>query len=213
MSRAVAILDAGMGNLASVARALERAGLRATISADPAVIADAERLVFPGQGAFRDCAAAMAGPLGDGVRKFLSSGRPFLGICLGMQVLFEQSDEGGRFAGLGVLAGRVERIVPRPGQKVPHMGWNAVRPASGTVPSLAPAGERFYFVHSYRVVPVSRSVVALDCDYGEGGVVAAVRQGPLLACQFHPEKSQAAGLAFLRRWLEVSWLDGLFLRR
>ncbi len=204
MKPRVTVVDVGMGNLASVARALERAGAEAVVSSVPASVEAAERLVFPGQGAFRDCAAALGGPLGPALRAYLARGRPFLGICLGMQVLFDESDEGGRFAGLGALPGRVERIVARPGEKVPHMGWNAVHAAAGAAPALAPEGERFYFVHSYRVVPASRTVVALDCDYGVGGVVAAVRQGPILACQFHPEKSQAAGLAFLRRWLEVS---------
>ena len=196
----VTVLDLGLGNLASVAQALARAGGQAAISADPGAIARAERLVLPGQGAFRDCATALAGPAGDALRRFIESARPFLGICLGMQALFEESLEGGLHRGLGVLRGRVERIVPRPGEKVPHMGWNTVTPGvMGPVSASVAAGERFYFVHSYGAV--TDEDVSLWCDYGERRLPAAVERGAVLACQFHPEKSQAAGVRLLEEWL------------
>lgn len=198
----VTIVDCGLGNLASVAAAFARVDAAARISADPREVAGAERLVFPGQGAFRDCAAAMAGPLGEAVRSFLAAGRPYLGICLGLQVLFEESLEGGRWPGLGVLPGRVERIVPRAGEKVPHIGWNdVVQVGPHAVTGDVPAGERFYFVHSYAAVPADRSVVLLECDFGERPVAAAVGRDNVLAVQFHPEKSQHAGLRLLERWL------------
>jgi glutamine amidotransferase len=198
----ITILDCGLGNLGSVSHALQRAGAAARISADPREVARSERLVFPGQGAFRDCAAAMAGPLGEAVRGFLATERPYLGICLGMQVLFEESLEGGVFQGLGLLRGRVERLVPRPGEKVPHIGWNQVSRTAGAAGFAlrVPEGERFYFVHSYRAVAEATDV-SLTCDYGAEPLAAAVSRGSAFACQFHPEKSQRAGLHLLETWL------------
>lgn len=200
----VVVLDLGMGNLRSVVRAIERARARPIVTSDPQFVARAARLVVPGQGHFADCARAMQGPLGAACRAHIGAARPYLGICLGMQILFESSEEAPGAAGLGILAGRVVRFEPgrevAPGERrrVPHVGWNLVR---GAAPAL-PEPDWFYFVHGYHCVPNSSDVVAGWTDYGEP-VCAALVRGPLWACQFHPEKSGAAGLAFLRRFLSI----------
>jgi imidazole glycerol-phosphate synthase subunit HisH len=226
----VAIMDTGSGNLRSVEKALARVGGQPTITADPDAIRTAERLVVPGQGAFGEFVRAVkdkAHDLEGALREFLASGRPFLGICLGMQILFDESEEQGPVAGLGLLAGRVVKLRPRSHAcKVPHMGWNQVarpapslpgehgehgrqgqagRPAGQDDPVLAgiPDGTFFYFVHSYHVIPADPGVVALTCTY-DVELVAAVRKDNVFACQFHPEKSQAAGLRLLANFLEAS---------
>jgi glutamine amidotransferase len=201
----VVVVDLGMGNLRSVARALERAGGRVRISSDPAEVARAARLVVPGQGHFADCARAMAGELGEACRSQLASGRPYLGLCLGMQILFDASEEAPGASGLGVFSGRVVRFVEGAvmeggaRRKVPHMGWNVVR-GDGT---HLPREDWFYFVHSYHCVPVDRSITVGTCDYGEP-VCAAVARDNVLACQFHPEKSSAAGARLLETFLARS---------
>ncbi len=195
----VVVVDLGMGNLRSVARALDRAGGRVTVSSDPDLVARAPRVVVPGQGHFADCARAMVGAMGDACRAHVASGRPYLGLCLGMQILFDESEEAPGARGLGVFAGRVvrfaDRVVLADGslRKVPHMGWNVVR------------GERFeddwfYFVHSFHCVPRDPSIVIGVADYGEP-VCAAVARDNVLACQFHPEKSSAAGARVLTQFL------------
>ncbi len=202
-TRAVVVVDLGMGNLRSVARALERAGGSVTVSAEPARIAAADRLVVPGQGHFADCARAMAGPLGEACRAHLQTERPYLGLCLGMQILFDESEEAPGMLGLGVFSGRVVRFadgqdeVPGLRRKIPHMGWNTVR---ATHRSLPPE-DWFYFVHSYHCVPRDPAITVGTTHYGEP-VCAAVARGPVLACQFHPEKSAAAGARLLRGFLE-----------
>jgi glutamine amidotransferase len=198
----VVVVDLGMGNLRSVARALERAGAVARVSSDPDVVASAPRLVVPGQGHFSDCARAMAGALGQACRAQLASGRPYLGLCLGMQILFESSEEAPGAVGLGVFAGRVVRFadgmtMDGARRKVPHMGWNVVRGDGARLPRE----DWFYFVHSYHCVPAEPSVTVGTCDYGEH-VCAAVARDNLLACQFHPEKSSTAGARLLERWLK-----------
>jgi glutamine amidotransferase len=212
----VAIMDTGSGNLRSVEKALARVGAQPTITADPDAIRTAERLVVPGQGAFGEFVRALKEhDLEAALREFLASGRAFLGICLGMQILFENSEEQGPVPGLGLLPGRVVKL--RPGShacKVPHMGWNQVaRPSSPGTPGSAgqgdpmlagiPDGTFFYFVHSYHVVPADQDVVALTCTY-DIEFAAAVRKDNIFACQFHPEKSQAAGLRLLGNFLEAS---------
>jgi len=203
----VCVLDMGMGNLRSVARALARAGGAPEITADPAAARGFDRLVVPGQGAFRDCAAALSGPLGEVIREHIAAERPYLGICLGMQALFESSAEAPGAAGLGIFAGTVDRLEPgedpdEPGRrlKVPHMGWNQVE---GSHP-LLPERDWFYFVHSYACVPADPPIVVGRAQYG-GPVCAAVARGHVFACQFHPEKSQRAGAALLERFLEGRW--------
>jgi glutamine amidotransferase len=198
----IAVVDSGSGNLRSVARALERAGGDPVVTADPDAVRRADRLVVPGQGAFRDCVAGLAaGGLDAAVREAIAAGKPYLGICLGLQVLFDESQEHGLSRGLGILAGRVVRFPARPGLKVPHMGWNEVT-ARRDDPLLAglAAPAYFYFVHSYHAIPADARLTALATDYG-GEVCAAVRHENVFATQFHPEKSGAAGLALLARFV------------
>jgi glutamine amidotransferase len=193
----IAIVDSGSGNLRSVERALAHAGGAPVLTRDPDVVRRADRVVVPGQGAFADCMAAMQrSGLGEAVREVIAAGKPYLGICLGLQILFEDSEEHGPVAGLGILPGHVVRL-PAAKLKVPHIGWNQVRGARDE-PLLRgiPAEAHFYFIHSYVAVPDEAKSVALTCDYG-GAFCAAVRQGNLFACQFHPEKSQAVGLRLL----------------
>lgn len=222
----IAIVDACSGNLRSVERALARAGGRPVVTRDPDVVRKADKIVVPGQGAFGVFMRGLAERgLGGALGEAIASGRPYLGICLGLQVLFESSEEassaaeggaaegggaaesgsGGAPAGLGVLAGRVVRLrPPAPALKVPHMGWNRVRRLRPE-PLLAgvPDDAYVYFVHSYHAVPADRGLIALDADHG-GPITAAIRKDNLFACQFHPEKSQAVGIQILRNFVEAA---------
>jgi glutamine amidotransferase len=201
----IAVVDVCSGNLRSVARALTHVGGDVVVTRDAADIRRADKLVVPGQGAFDVFMHELASRgLRDALQAALAHDVPYLGICLGMQVLFEHGDEGD-CGGLGVFAGRVERLVPHDAHKVPHVGWNQVTrplPSSlSTLPSRSlaaavPDGTYFYFTHSYRAVPTDRSVIALETDHGVP-ICAAIQRGRLFACQFHPEKSQAAGLRLL----------------
>lgn len=208
----IAIVDLGLGNLRSVEKsvvlAAERAGAgNVEITHDPDVIARAERLVVPGQGAFRDGAAALAregGAIAQAIQTSIAKGRPYLGICLGLQLLLDTSDEAPGARGLGVFPGNVAKIpddLVENGRrlKVPHMGWNAPQVLSAR--DVFPDGAWFYFVHSYHAVPKDSSIVAATASYGCLEVTAALASGPLLATQFHPEKSQKAGLDLLERFL------------
>jgi len=203
----IALCDVGLGNLRSVEKALARVGAAVVRTADPEAVRRADKVVVPGQGAFRDCMAALGGPLGDAVREAVGAGKPYLGICLGLQVLFDESDEQGPCAGLGLLRGRVRRFPPdlrdADGRrlKVPHMGWNQVEVVR-SVPLLAalPPRPYFYFVHSYFPEPADPAVVVGESVYGRRFTVAVQRDN-VFACQFHPEKSQAAGLALLRAFV------------
>jgi imidazole glycerol-phosphate synthase subunit HisH len=198
----VAVADTGSGNLRSVEKALARAGADVVVTADADVIATADKIVVPGQGAFGGCVAGLAragGALREVVLEGISAGKPYLGICLGLQVLFEGSEEDPTCRGLGVLPGTVRRFTDHPGLKVPHMGWNQTRRgAAGGAPALAGIrdGTYFYFVHSYFAVPDRPEDIALETDHGVS-FCAAVARDNLFACQFHPEKSQDAGLALL----------------
>lgn len=182
-----------MGNLRSVAKALERVG--ATVTVSPTVPdGDAELLVVPGQGHFGACVRTL-GPSLDAVRAWITADRPFLGICLGLQLLFESSAESPE-PGAAIFAGRVERFGD--GMKVPHIGWNSIatQPAGERYFGEIADGTRFYFVHSYFPVPADPSIIAARTTHGDG-FCSAVARGPLLATQFHPEKSGGAGLALL----------------
>ena len=193
----IAIVDTGSGNLKSVAKALAHVGGTPVITRDPDQIVHASHVVVPGQGAFGDCARGLADGLGEAVREAIAKGTPYLGICLGMQVLFEGSDEdGGRARGLGVLAGRVVKLQAAPKIKLPHMGWNEilVRRLDPLWPS--PPGSHAYFVHSFVCAPADPSVTVLEAEHGQK-FCAAVRKDNVFACQFHPEKSQGVGLALL----------------
>ena len=201
-TKPVTTADLGLGTLHSVAQAFTRAGVAAHITRDPDELRRAERLVFPGQGAFRECAEMLATDVGPALRDFIASGRPYLGICLGMQALFETSEES-EGQGLGVFPGRVVRFAPEMHDtatgdrlKVPHMGWNQVDTAH---PMLEDAGW-YYFVHSYYVVPSDPSLVAATSDYGVR-FCAAVARDNVFACQFHPEKSHHAGARLIQRFL------------
>jgi glutamine amidotransferase len=194
----IAVVDYGAGNLRSVAKALARSGLDPEVSADPGVVRAADAVVLPGVGAFADAMRHLqAKGLDAAVREAIESGRPYLGLCLGLQVLFEESDEHGPTPGLGLLAGRIERFPERAADgsvlRVPHIGWNAVR-FGGTHPMSAglPREDTFYFVHSYRAVPADPALVAGCTDYG-GEFASAVARDNVFAVQFHPEKSQSAG--------------------
>jgi len=205
----ITIIDYQMGNLRSVQKALEFVGAEATVSSDPHEIAAAEKLVLPGVGAFRDAIDELRRrDLESPIRDFVASGRPLLGICLGLQLLFETGYEGGTHRGLGIFAGEVVRFQgPRfagpDALKVPHMGWNSVTKKSAC-PLLDELrdGAHFYFVHSYHVQPADPSVMALTCDYG-GDFCAMAWRDNVYATQFHPEKSQADGLKLLRHFAEL----------
>ncbi len=193
----IAIVDYDAGNLHSVAKAAERAGLPAVVTDRPGDIDAAEGVILPGVGAFADCMdrlrrRALVEPL----QAYLAADRPFLGICLGLQVLFEWGEEGPGAAGLGFFPGRVRRI-RAPGRKIPHMGWNSLRlRRSDPLFAGIPEGDYFYFVHSFHVIPSLTDDLVADVEYGET-VTAAVGRGRVHAVQFHPEKSSASGLRLL----------------
>jgi glutamine amidotransferase len=205
----IAIVDYGMGNLRSVHKALERVGISAIVTQDPGVIKKATGLVVPGVGAFKKAMENLK-ELGlvEPIKEFIESGRPFLGICLGLQILFSESEEFGVQSGLGIFKGRVVRFsFSLPGLspsgnslKVPHMGWNSVQ-VRKRFPSLEgiETGAHFYFVHSYYPVPEDPEIVATTTDYGVEFVSSIGREN-LFACQFHPEKSQAVGLKVLKNF-------------
>ncbi|GIX31014.1 MAG: imidazole glycerol phosphate synthase subunit HisH [Porticoccaceae bacterium] len=201
----VAVIDCGLGNLHSVHKALAAVASRAevVVTGDPAQIAAADRVVFPGVGAIRDCMACIrAGGFGEVVRKAIAE-KPVLGICLGLQALFAHSEENGGVAGLGILPGEVRRFRAPPGErlKVPHMGWNRVhRTRDHPMWRGIDQDEYFYFVHSYHAV-TEPEWVAATCRHGVE-FPAAVAQGNLFAVQFHPEKSQRAGLQLLKNFIQ-----------
>jgi imidazole glycerol-phosphate synthase subunit HisH len=205
----IAVIDTGICNLRSVTKALEVAEARPCVVRSPADLSAAREavgLVLPGVGALRDCVASLRhSGLDHSVREWIAADHPFLGVCLGMQALFERSEEGG-VTGLGVFPGEVRRFQLAREYKVPHMGWNTVRfvqPESALREGLAPDGEAFYFVHSFHCVPADRSLVLAECDYGSP-FTAALGRGHCFATQFHPEKSQAKGLQIYRSFANVS---------
>jgi glutamine amidotransferase len=205
----ITIIDYQMGNLRSVQKAFESVGVEAIVSSDPREIAAAEKLVLPGVGAFGDAIDELRRrDLESVIRDFVDSGRPMLGICLGLQLLFETGYEGGTHRGLGILGGDVVRFEGpqyggHDGLKVPHMGWNTVtKKKDSPVLRDTPTGTHFYFVHSYYVRPADPGIVALACDYG-GEFCAMIQRDNLYAAQFHPEKSQADGLKLLRHFAEL----------
>jgi len=201
----IAVVDYGVGNLRSVSKALERVGGEVRVTSDAGEIRRARAVVLPGVGAFAHCMDNLrSAGLESAVRDAADSGRPFLGICVGMQILFEESDEFGRVAGLGILPGAVRRFAPADAaMKVPHMGWNELV-VRRDAPHLAGLGDgtRVYFVHSYYVETPDPSIVATTTSYGVDFVSSAWR-GSLFATQFHPEKSQAAGLLLLANFARL----------
>ena len=211
----IAIVDAGLGNLRSVEKAIAHAGGSARVTDDPEVVAAAERVVVPGQGAFGDCGRALArdAPLGRAILDAIAQKKPYLGICLGLQILFEESEEAPGCRGLGVLPGRVSRIpdglrdtATGARLKVPHMGWNPVAPRIPH-PLLPRDATPFYFVHSYHALPEDPACLAATVEYGGLAITAAVARESLFAVQFHPEKSQRDGLTLLEAF--VRWTPGV----
>ena len=204
---AVAVIDTGICNLRSVTKALEAVGAEPRVVRKPAELkeADPDRLVLPGVGALRDCVAALRGTgLDRSVRAWIRADRPFLGVCLGMQALFERSEEGD-VRGLGIFPGSVRRFSLAPEFKIPHMGWNTLtarEPAPAILEGIG-RSEAFYFVHSYFCDPTDRTLVAAECDYG-GPFAAVIGRGRVFATQFHPEKSQAAGLRIYRNFARIA---------
>ncbi len=204
----IAVIDNGICNLRSVTKALEAVGAEPHVVRTPAevVASGATGLVLPGVGALRDCVASLrATGLADTVRDWIAADRPFLGVCLGMQALFEHSEES-NVTGLGIFPGRVVKFRRPPEFKIPHMGWNTIRftqPQSPLALGLASEGEAFYFVHSYYCVPSAPALVLAECDYG-GPFCAAIARGRCFATQFHPEKSQAKGLQVYRNFAGVA---------
>jgi glutamine amidotransferase len=201
MPREVILVDANLGNLDSVEHALIQVGASVHITSDPDRVATARTVVLPGQGSFGVATdAIISGAMGDALRMVVERGDPFLGICLGMQLLFDSSEEGGGHPGLGVLPGLVKRF-PRdmpageqPGArmyKVPHVGWNDCQPTN----------EHFYFTHSSYVEPGAPEDVMWTCRYGRIEFPAAINRGNVFGAQFHPEKSQWSGLRFLRSFI------------
>ena len=203
MAPQVTILDYGLGNIHSIANALRACDALPTLSADPEAVAKADRLILPGVGAFP---AGMKGlqerGLVEPLKQAAREGKPLIGICLGMQLLFESSDEMGKTAGLGLLPGRVTRIAGN-GLKVPHMGWNQLDVVRDhlLVSDLIP-GSYAYFVHSYAIYPEDQTIVLATTDYG-GPFASIVGRSNVCGLQFHPEKSQAVGLKLLRNFLNL----------
>jgi glutamine amidotransferase len=202
---ATVVIDSGSGNLRSVQRALEACGTVPEFTSDPDVVRKADRIVVPGQGAFGDCVHNLEKHgLNEAIIEAAKAGTPYFGICLGLQILFASSEESeGR--GLGLLGGDVQQFSPDVG-KVPHMGWNSVTwdysESRDPILEGIPQETYFYFTHSYHVEPTDSNVIALRCHYGHD-FVAAIRSENLFACQFHPEKSQGAGLALLTNFLKA----------
>lgn len=199
----IALLDYGMGNLHSAAKALEHVGATVDITHDPKLIAAADKIVFPGVGAMRDCMAGMREAGVDEAVKQAAFNKPVLAICVGMQALLDASAENGGVDCLGVFAGQVKRFPDQAGLKVPHMGWNQVHQADPSHPMWHGIAQdsRFYFVHSFYVEPQDAQIVAGTCEYGVN-FAAALTQGNLFATQFHPEKSHTVGLQLLQNFVQ-----------
>jgi len=198
----IAIIDYGMGNLRSVSKAFARMGFPAQVTRNSRQIADATHVILPGVGAFPDCMQNLEQmELIDPIRSALASGKPFLGICLGLQLLFSESEEFGLHKGLGWIRGRVVRFKNNE-LKVPHIGWNALD-IQKAVPVLngLPSNAMVYFVHSYYVLPEDSTLIATTTEYGIP-FVSSIAADNVFACQFHPEKSQAVGLKILQNFAQ-----------
>lgn len=204
----IAVIDNGICNLRSVTKALETVGGNPVVVRTPAelVASGAHGLVLPGVGALRDCVVSLRETgLAESVREWIAADRPFLGVCLGMQALFERSEEGD-IEGLGIFPGVVKHFQLPSEFKIPHMGWNTIhfkQPDSPLQGQLAGEGESFYFVHSYHCVPADADLVLAECDYG-GAFTAAIGRGRCFATQFHPEKSQAKGLELYGNFAQLA---------
>lgn len=199
----IALLDYGMGNLHSAAKALEHVGATVDVTNDPKLITQADKIVFPGVGAMRDCMHGMHEAGIDDVVRHTVFNKPVLAICVGMQALMQRSEENGGADALGIFEGEVKRFPDVEGLKVPHMGWNQVHQADPGHPMWKDIEQdaRFYFVHSFYVEPKDPSIVAATCNYGLEFCTALHKEN-LFATQFHPEKSHTAGLQLLKNFVE-----------
>lgn len=208
----VTVIDYGASNLLNVVRALEHCGAEVVLADQPEAVIEAGRIILPGVGAFANGIAGLQHKqLVEPLRFFCQKGNPFLGICLGMQMMLDASDEFGHHAGLGLIAGNVVPVPPRgaggEAHKIPHIGWNELQhPRSrenwdGTLFAGLSPGEPMYFVHSFMAVPEDDNHRLADCDYNGQTICAAVRSGNMTGCQFHPEKSGEAGLKILKKFL------------
>jgi glutamine amidotransferase len=202
----IGIVDYDIGNLRSVQKAFQHVGGEAKFVRTPQEIESVDGLVLPGVGAFGDCISCLAkSGMRDAVVAWAKSEKPFFGICVGYQMLFESSEEAPGQKGLGIFSGQVRKFAENSGLKIPQIGWNTVEVRQPDAPLLngIVSGDFVYFVHSYYVQPKDASLVALETNYGET-FAAAIARGNLLATQFHPEKSQRAGLQLLRNFVELS---------
>ncbi len=200
----IGIIDYGGGNLRSVENAVRSLGEEPLIVARPEDAAGATHLIFPGQGAFGDCMERLVARGLDGfLKNWMAADRPYFGICVGYQLLFDASEEAPGIAGLGVVAGKCVRFPESPGVKIPHMGWNSALPMHGETRVWRGLGAEpyFYYVHSYFPEPEKPADVVAETDYAGRAFAGAVERGNLFACQFHPEKSQDAGLRLIRNFL------------
>jgi len=201
----IAIIDYGMGNLASVCKALEYIGQEAAITSDPDKLHMAKAVILPGVGAMRDAMENLAkSKLQQSIINYVDSGKPFLGICLGMQMLFDFSDEGydrngDKVRGLGIIKGNVLRLPNVESLKIPHMGWNQL---AQTRDDILPIDKSVYFVHSYHASPEDPGIITSKAFHGQE-FVASIRQGNVRATQFHPEKSGEIGIEILRKWAKT----------
>ena len=197
----IAIIDYGMGNLRSVHKAFEAVGHQAVVTREARILADASHVVLPGVGAFGDCMANLVRyELIDPIRAAIKTGKPFMGICLGLQLLFTESEEFGSHKGLDIIPGKVRKFPLSPLFKVPHMGWNDIEIIRAPPPFKGiPTGSHCYFVHSYYVEPTDGGVVAAMTAHGRS-FVSAVWKDNVVACQFHPEKSQEVGLRIIKNF-------------
>ncbi|MFA5334361.1 MAG: imidazole glycerol phosphate synthase subunit HisH [Candidatus Omnitrophota bacterium] len=204
MKQKIVVVDYGMGNLRSVSKALEASGARVVISDMPAEILGADKLVLPGVGAFKDAASELRSrKLFGPVCEFIDGGKPFLGLCLGLQLLLEKSEEAGSCKGLGIIKGKVLRFKSKK-LKIPHMGWNQLSGIRRGCPLFKgiPEGSYVYFVHSYYALPDDKRTISAYTDYGVK-FASAIWSGNVYATQFHPEKSQALGLKIMRNFVKI----------
>lgn len=202
----IALIDYGAGNLHSVDNCLRSLDLDPVLVSKPGQLDGATHLILPGVGSFGDCMEQLASrSLIEPIREWVKAGNPYFGICLGYQILFDSSEESPGVEGLGLISGKVRRFTEEPGLKIPHMGWNAanvVKPGLGMWQGMGDE-PYFYFVHSYFPEPADQGVVAARTQYGSDDFAAAVEQGAVVACQFHPEKSQAAGVRLISNFLKI----------
>lgn len=202
----VALVDYGAGNLHSVANCLRSIEVEPCLVSEPSSLKGATHLILPGVGSFGDCMEQLrARGLIEPIREWVAADRPYLGICLGYQILFDSSEESPGVEGLGLIPGKVRRFQQQDGLKIPHMGWNSAAPHRAEAGPWQGLGKApyFYFVHSYFPRPEDSSVIATETEYGADRFASAVQRGNLMACQFHPEKSQEAGLQLIRNVLAL----------